>query len=220
MEMSENKKVLVIAPHPDDESIGCGGTLLRHVKDGDTVQVVFLTSGEKGGHGLSVAETIRVREAEARKAAKILGVRHLEFWRLPDGAVRPSRDAVDRLRKKLQEFQPHTIYVTHECEMHPDHRGAVRLLMSSLQSVRRRKHAKAWTPTMLGYEVWTPIQKLDDIVDISEFMDKKLRAVRAYRSQCAVVGFVEAVRGLNRYRGEMHSWPGGDYAEVFTKLKI
>jgi LmbE family N-acetylglucosaminyl deacetylase len=55
-------------------------------------------------------------------------------------------------------------------------------------------------------------------VDISHFLQKKLAAVRAYRSQCAVVGFVEAVRGLNRYRGEMHSWPGGDYAEVFARL--
>ena len=213
-------RVLVISPHPDDESIGCGGALLRHLKLGDAVQVVFLTSGEKGGHGRSEAETIRVREQEARAAAKILGVRHFEFWREPDGKIRATRTAVERLRAKLKQFRPDVIYITHDKEMHPDHRGAVRLLESSLQAVRRGKHAKAWTPTVLGYEIWTPIQKLDVIVDISPFMEKKLRAVRAYRSQCAVVGFVEAVRGLNRYRGELHSWPGGDYAEVFTRLKI
>jgi N-acetylglucosamine malate deacetylase 1 len=48
----------------------------------------------------------------------------------------------------------------------------------------------------------------------------KLCAVQAYHSQCEVVDFVEAVRGLNRYRGEMHSWPGGDYAEVFTRMRL
>jgi len=207
-------RILVLAPHPDDEAIGCGGTLLQHAKQRDEVHVVFLTSGEKGGHGRSEAETIRVREAEARAATKILGVRQIEFWHLPDGAVRPTRAAIERLQKKLKQFKPDKIYVTHDREMHPDHRGAVRLLRRAL------KGATGKLPDVLGYEVWTPIQKLSEIVDISPFMEKKLRAVKTYRSQCAVVGFIEAVRGLNRYRGEMHSWPGGDYAEVFTRLKI
>lgn len=207
-------RILVLAPHPDDESIGCGGTLLHHAKRRDAVHVVFLTSGEKGGHGRSEAETIRVRESEARAAAKILGVRRIEFWHLPDSAVRPAHDAVDRLRKKLRQFRPDRIYVTHDREMHPDHRGAARLLRRALHQ------AKGKPPDVLGYEVWTPIQNLSEIVDISPFMEKKLRAVKTYRSQCAVVGFVAAVRGLNRYRGEMHSWPGGNYAEVFTRLKI
>ena len=207
-------RILVLAPHPDDESIGCGGALLHHVKQGDVVQIVFLTSGEKGGHGRSEAETIRVREGEARAAAKILGVRQIEFWHLPDGALRPSPDAIKRLRTKLKTFKPEKIYVTHDREMHPDHRGAVRLVRRALSGAKEKR------PDVLGYEVWTPIQKLSEIVDVSPFMEKKLRAVRAYRSQCAVVGFVKAARGLNRYRGEMHSWPGGDYAEVFTRLKI
>ncbi len=205
-------RILVLSPHPDDESIGCGGTLLRHVEQGDSVQIVFLTSGEKGGHGRSEAETIRAREQEARDAARILGVRHLEFWHEPDGALRATRGAVGHLKAKLKQFRPDRIYVTHDREMHRDHRGAVRLLRNAL------KGAKGKQPEVLMYEVWTPIQQLDEIVDISPYMEKKLRAVRAYRSQCRVVGFVEAVRGLNRYRGEMHSWPGGDYAEVFTRL--
>ena len=213
------RNVLVISPHPDDEAIGCGGTLRKHVVAGDTVQVIFLTSGEKGGHGRPEAETIRIREKESRRAAKILGIREIEFWRLPDGAVKPTRAAVNRLRTKLQAFQPETIYVTHDHEMHPDHRGAVRLLESSLQAVRRGKPAKAWTPTVLGYEVWTPLQQMDHIEDISTHIELKLAAIRAYQSQCAVVDFAEAFRGLARYRGEMHCWPEGEYAEVFAELK-
>ena len=63
----------------------------------------------------------------------------------------------------------------------------------------------------------TLLHHVAEIVDISPHLATKLRAVRAYKSQCAAVGFVQAVRGLNRYRGEMHSWPGGDYAEVFQR---
>ena len=206
-------RILVLAPHPDDEAIGCGGTLCRHVQAGDEVHVVFLTSGEKGGHGRSEAETVRVREGEARAAAKILGIAHLEFWHEPDGHLRATPAAVGKLRAKLKAFRPDVIYVTHDKEMHPDHRGAVRLLRRALKAAGGKR------PDVLMYEVWTPTQKLDEIVDISPFLKTKLAAVRTYRSQCAVVGFVEAVRGLNRYRGELHSWPGGDYAEVFTRLR-
>ena len=117
-------RILVLAPHPDDEAIGCGGALLQHAKQRDEVHVVFLTSGEKGGHGRSEMETICVREAEARAATKILGVKKNEFWHLPDGAVRPTSAAIERLQKKLKQFRPDKIYVTHDREMHPDHRGA------------------------------------------------------------------------------------------------
>jgi len=68
------------------------------------------------------------------------------------------------------------------------------------------------------YEVWTPLQSMDHIEDISDVMAAKIEAVRAYRTQCAAMRFDEAVLGLNRYRGEMHSWPGGDYAEIFRVL--
>lgn len=206
-------RILVLAPHPDDEAIGCGGTLCRHVQAGDVVHVVFLTSGEKGGHGRTEAETISVREQESRDAANILGITRLEFWHEPDGDLRATPAAIEKMRAKLKSFRPDVIYVTHDREMHPDHRGALRLLL------RAFKGAAGKRPDVLMYEVWTPTQKLDEIVDISPFLKTKLAAVRAYRSQCAVVGFVEAVRGLNRYRGELHSWPGGDYAEVFKRLK-
>lgn len=206
-------RVLVLSPHPDDETIGCGGTLLRHLEQGDNVRVVFLTSGEKGGHGRSEAETLRVREREAGKAARILRLHNLEFWREPDGALRATVEAISRLRKTLSDFKPDTIYIPHDKEMHTDHRAAVRLLRRALRTTKGKR------PEVLMFEVWTPIQQLDEIVDISPYMETKLRAVRAYRTQCAVMGFVAAVRGLNRYRGEMHSWPGGDYAEVFTRMR-
>jgi len=206
-------RILVLSPHPDDESIGCGGTLRGRVEDGDTVRVVFLTSGEKGGHGRSEAETMRRREQEARAAAAILGLSQLEFWREPDGGLRATAGAVRKLRGLLKTFRPDTVYVPHDREMHPDHRGAARLLRAALAGSRGPR------PDVLMFEVWAPLQRLDEIIDISRHMETKLRAVRAYGSQCAVVGFVEAVRGLNRYRGEMHSWPGGDYAEVFTRLR-
>ena len=93
------KRVMVISPHPDDESIGCGGTICGHVAAGDTVHVELLTSGEKGGHGLSEHETALKREAEAQSAAKILGIAHIEFYRQNDGGLSASAQLAEMLAK-------------------------------------------------------------------------------------------------------------------------
>jgi LmbE family N-acetylglucosaminyl deacetylase len=208
------KTILVLSPHPDDESIGCGGTLRRHVLEGATVHVIFLTSGEAGGHGRTAEATRRLREREARRAMGILGVRQFEFWRAPDGALRAQAALVQRLRATLRAVRPQRVYVPHEQEAHPDHRAAARLLRAA------KKGGRMPDLEVLGYEVWTPIQRLGEIVDITRTLRTKLRAVRAYRCQCAEVAFDAAIAGLNRYRGEMHSWPGGAYAEVFTRWDV
>jgi LmbE family N-acetylglucosaminyl deacetylase len=206
--------VLVISPHPDDEAIGCGGTLRRHAGAGDDVRVVFLTSGEHGCRGRPPEETARLREREAASAAAVLGVAVIDFWRQPDGACRATRPLTERLRTVLTAFQPEVIYVPHEGEAHPDHRAAVRLVRAARSALPPR----VTRPDVFMFEVWTPLQVLDHIEDISAHVDVKRAAIRAHASQCAIMKFDEAALALNRYRGEMHSWPGGDYAEVFRRL--
>jgi LmbE family N-acetylglucosaminyl deacetylase len=205
-------RVLVLSPHPDDDAIGCGGTLRKHVVAGDEVRVVILTSGEKGGHGRPPDETARVREREAEAAAGILGLAGVEFWRRPDGAIQPSPELVARLCGVLGTFGPRVVYLPHDREMHPDHRATADLLRAALAGL-------TGPPDVLMFEVWTPLEAFDHIEDISEFVAIKMAAIRAHESQCAVMAFDEATLGLNRYRGEMHSWPGGDYAEVFRRLR-
>ncbi len=208
------KRVLVISPHPDDEVIGCGSTLRKHILEGDKVDVIFLTSGEQGGHGRSPEDTLRIREQEANAAAHILNINKTEFWREPDGALRVTQRIVDRLCKRIKAWPPHLIYVPHDQEEHPDHRASVRLIRRVLDKLPK----SVKKPSVWMFEIWTPMQRMDHIVDISSYLDVKRKAIRAYQSQCAVMKFEEAILGLNRYRGEMHSWPGGDYAEVFVRM--
>ena len=175
--------------------------------------MLFLTSGEAGGHGRSEAETRELREGEAAAAAAVLGVAGVEFWRQPDGALTATELLAQRLRARIAELRASTVYVTHAGEMHPDHRAAaeiVRLAVAGLPAGER--------PDVLTYEIWTPLQRLDEIVDITGHVEAKRAAIRAHASQCDVLAFDEAMLALNRYRGEMHCWPEGEYAEVFGRM--
>lgn len=209
-------RVLVISPHPDDDAIGCGGTIRKHVVQGDSVNTIFLTSGEKGGHGRTPEEIGTLREREARAAAKILGLAHIEFWRQPDGALSATRQLVDRLRTVIRKLQPEMLYVTHEREMHSDHRSAARMVRRALTG----SDAHAVMPVVRMFEVWTPLQLMDDIIDVSPYLEVKMAAIKAHRSQCDVLRFDEAFLGLSRYRGELHNWSEGDYAEIFLRMRI
>jgi LmbE family N-acetylglucosaminyl deacetylase len=208
--------VMVISPHPDDEAIGCGGSLCRHIAEGETVKVVFLTSGNAGGHGRSPDLTAQLREQEARDAAVILGIAEVDFWRQPDGAMQVVPGLVEQLRNRLEAWQPRVLYVTHEDDDHPDHRTAARLVREALSTSSRARKT-----TVRMFEIWTPFQKFDEVSDISPYAETKAMAIRAHKTQCQVMSFADAALGLNRYRGVMHSgWPAAEYAEVFANMRL
>src|SRR4051794_2126286 len=96
------ERLLVLAPHPDDEVIGCGGLLALHLRDGRRVRVVVATDGAQAGGGAQ-------REAESRAALASLGNAEVEFLRFPDRKLAESEGLADALRKALTEFQPDVI---------------------------------------------------------------------------------------------------------------
>lgn len=204
-------RVLVLAPHPDDESIGPGGTLIRHVQQGDAVAVVFLTSGERGLERLPAPQAWQVREGEAAAACQVLGVSPPVFLRLPDwtlGDDLPRASAA--LQPILRQFQPELVYLPHPLEWHPDHRAVLPLLHAAFQSLGLAQ------PILRGYEVWTPMPEYHHAEDISAVMETKLAALRLHVSQVEGWDYVRAVQGLNTFRGVM----AGRclFAEVFQEL--
>ena len=204
--------VLVIAPHPDDESIGCGGAICLHVKRKDRVTAVFLTSGELGLEKLPREEAWRIRENEARKAAKILGISELFFLRKPDWYLGKAKaKAAADLRPILIEQAPQLIYLPHPAEWHPDHKAALPIVRAAL-------HGTGISPTLRGYEIWTPLSEHDHVENISKVMERKLRAIRCHRSQMSEFPYDRAMAGLNQYRGVIAA--KSRYAEVFQTLGV
>ncbi|MDE3066735.1 MAG: PIG-L family deacetylase [Verrucomicrobiota bacterium] len=205
--------VLVMAPHPDDEVIGCGGALCLHARRGDRISAVFLTSGELGLKKRPREEAWKIREAEARRAAKILGLSALHFLRQPDWTLGEHvTAAAAALYPILQQQKPGLIYLPHPQEWHPDHQAALAIVRRAL---RRGGMAP---PKLRGYEVWTPMSRFDEVEHISAVMARKLRALRAHRSQLAEFDYVQAVRGLNQFRGALAARTR--FGEVFQLLKM
>jgi LmbE family N-acetylglucosaminyl deacetylase len=203
-------RVLVVAPHPDDESIGCGGTLRLHVERGDRVDVVFLTSGELGLEELAPDAARKVREGEAEEAARVLGLDRLTFLRHPDWFVGDAADAVQRdLVQLLERDPPDRLLSPHAGEAHPDHAAACRIV-DRVCEVMGSPFERA------RYEVWTPMAEFDDVEDISGVFETKLAAVRTYASQIAKFRYDDGVDGLNRFRGALAG--RCSYAEVFQLL--
>jgi LmbE family N-acetylglucosaminyl deacetylase len=215
----------VLAPHPDDESIGCGGTLALYARLGVPVQVVFMTDGRLGDPALRrlpvrssqrkklEAALVERRMAEARAALQALGATGGHFLGAPDGALGLAVEQVaPRLADLLRELRPDVVLLPFVTDRHADHAATGRCLL-----VAARQLGPGWGDAVdcLGYEVWSPIYA-NLAIDISKVMNVKRRAIACHASQLQDADFLAGVEGLNRYRA-VSGMVGGEYAEAFFR---
>jgi len=222
-------RVLVIAPHPDDEVLGCGGTIAKVAAGRCDVQIAYLTSGEHGSRDLPASELAALREREARDAMSILGVgsRQLTFLRIADGLISPyDQDQVGAVIRLLREARPTRAYLPHAEDGSFDHQAAHQLVMRAAAMAGSgnfpdlgRAH---WVPTMLGYEVWAPIPQPTYLEDIGEYASAKLAALGCYSSQASKGRDQATYAGpaglaLSAFRGAVTT---GGYREAFSVLRL
>ncbi len=214
--------ILVFAPHPDDEIIGCGGSIAKQVEKGNKVSIVYLTSGESGSQKFSKSEFRKIREREAKAVAKVLGVKKLFFLREPDGYLEYNKRNLIKITNLIRKNKPQVIYLPHQNDFHADHQQTYRLVSQSIfrasgpwfQECKEKPHS---VKIVLGYEVWTPIQNASYVEDITKYLDLKIKALQQYYSQIKDISYIDAVKGLNRYRGVISGV--GKYAECFEVIK-
>src|SRR5258708_2285033 len=221
----KTKKVLVFAPHPDDDVIGCGGTIIQHVQNGDEVWIVYITYGEAGSLKIAPEELAKLRITEATAAATVLGVPkdHLQFLGWPDGYLEYNPTTLKKMTSLIRKCQPDTVYLHHEKDLHVDHRVTFRLVTEAVERAAGNCFSECgkvpWNvENVYGYEVWRPMGYVQLVVDISAEIDQKLRALAEHRSQLAELQYDEAVKSLNHYRAIMTH--RGQFAECFQVAKI
>jgi bacillithiol biosynthesis deacetylase BshB1 len=178
--------ILAVGAHPDDVEMSCGATLAREIANGKTAGILDLTRGELGTRG-----TPEIRAREARAAADILGVSIRENAGMPDGFVRNDRDSQLRVIEILRTYRPDIVLCNAVDDRHIDHAMASKLVsdacflsgLRKIETTRDGQPQQAWRPRLvLHYIQWKELEP-HLVVDVTGFMDKKLEAVYAYRSQ-------------------------------------
>ena len=145
--------VLIFAPHPDDDIIGCGGSIVKHVRQENNVEIVYLTSGESGGLGGSPEEISAIREYEAKKAAKHVGAGKVHFLRQPDGYLTATKENITAITTLLRQAKPDIIYIPPANDNHRDHRAAHELLLECCLRAGMPKSAES------GEELWSVVEQ-------------------------------------------------------------
>lgn len=219
---NQHQKILIFAPHPDDDIIGCGGSIAKHKQNGHEVTIVFMTSGEACGDKQPKNEIARMREQEATNAARILGVTKLHFLRNPDGHLADNQQNIIALVDLIRLERPDIVYAPHALDTQKDHKTTHKFVIEAIKNAAsdssRDYTGDPWdVQTVLWYEVWTPMPTVFYSEDISEFMQLKLKALHEHASQLSILKYDDAIEGLNRYRGAMKRT---GYCEAFQIYKM
>lgn len=198
---------LVLAPHPDDETYGMGGSIRRATKIGIPVQLIVLTDGALGGP--DPATLVPRREQETSAAAAILGIDQVEFWRQPDRGLGPSEDIIQRVAERLRGMASGTLFIPSLTEPHPDHRAAAVIGWEACRLA-------SFPLRVVAYEISSqgPVNLL---LDISDEIDAKQAAMDIYASQEAERPYARRVLANNIAR----TWSLADkvrYVEAFLHL--
>jgi LmbE family N-acetylglucosaminyl deacetylase len=208
---------LVLAPHPDDETFGCGGTIRTITSEGGRVDVAFLTSGEMGfapGAATSTDQRLRLAETrrlEAQRACEILGVERVNFLEGEDTRLQSQPSLAGRIRQVLDLCQYRTVFCPWPGDAHGDHAAVCGLLKRALVSYPRE--LDVWF-----YEIWTPMDLPNLLLPIDSILQSKLAAIAAYESQLAIFDYRNAFEGLARFRSLL--CPPARHAEAFYLCSV
>ena len=221
-------RVLCLAPHCDDETLGCGGTLARHVADGDDVMVAVITGPGEGEHPVFPRSAWEAVRAEARSAMNVLGVRELWFENLPAALLAdlPKHQLNKAVQALVERARPEVLYLPHPFDLHKDHREVFDAASVAWRPVHElgRGITEIFAYEVLSETAWNaagiePGFTPNAWVDISATLDTKLRALAEYHSQLRQfpdARSVEAARHLAGYRGAQM---GMHAAEAFVMVR-
>ncbi len=181
-----NKTVLIVAAHTDDEAIGCGGTIARHVAEGDIVYAIFITDGVSARLQTGQSELAK-RNAAAECARKILGIRKNFYFELPDNCLDslPLIDVIQRLEPIVAKLKPNIIYTHHHGDLNIDHRITHQAVLTACRPLPGSTVCEIYAFEVASSTDWAaPTAEpflANYFVDVSAHLATKLEALNAYQ---------------------------------------
>lgn len=221
-------KVLVIAAHPDDEVLGCGGTIAKHVQDGDNVSILILGEGITS-RGEKKAEKIKKKIKElkenAKKAASILGVKKIFTFDFPDNRFDtvPLLDIIKVIEDVKKAANPEIVYTHHAGDLNIDHQITLKSVLTAFRPIKGEKTRKILSFEVPSSTEWGAPGAGNFIpnlfVDISKTIDKKIEALRAYKSELREYPHPRSPKALKIIAGRWGSSVGLEFAEAFVVVR-
>ncbi|WP_289117325.1 PIG-L deacetylase family protein [uncultured Idiomarina sp.] len=218
------KTVLVVAAHPDDEALGCGGTIARHVSAGDEVYAFFMTNGVSARQTSSETDA-ELRNDAAEAARKVLGVKRYIYNDFPDNQL----DTVSLLtltqavESVIREIQPTIVYTHHHGDLNIDHRRTHEAVMTACRPQPEFCVTEIYAFEVVSATEWNTPQVLpftpNHFVDISTYLDIKMKSIAAYSEEMRDAPHSRSsdnLHALARYRG---CSVGLNQAEAFMLIR-
>ena len=224
--------ILAIGAHPDDVELGCSGTIAKEIANNKKVGILDLTKGELGTRG-----SAEIREKEAKDAAKILNVAFRENLNFKDGFFKNDEDHQLKLIQVIRKYQPDLILCNAPDDRHIDHPRGAKLgidscFLSGLKKIvteYNNKEQEPWRPLNIYHYIQWKNLKPDFVVDISNFFEIKIKAVKSFKSQfynekepvhntpISTKNFIDSIEYRARDLGRLTNV---DYAEGFISARL
>ncbi len=184
--MTNSLDILAFAAHPDDVELSCAGTLMKHIAAGMTVGIIDLTQGELGSRG-----TVETRYSEAADASKIMGISERVNLKMQDGFFEINEKNKRLIVEQIRHFRPKIVLVNAVSDRHPDHGRGSQLVseacfLSGLRKVETSfdgQNQEAHRPEVVYHYIQDYHIQPDFVVDVTEFVERKINAIRAFKTQ-------------------------------------
>jgi N-acetylglucosamine malate deacetylase 1 len=178
--------ILVLAAHPDDAELGCGGTIVKQISLGNKVGVIDFTQGELGTRG-----TAETRDQEAKDSAKILGLSVRGNLNFRDGYFTNDEAHQLELIRIIRKYQPEIVLANAIYDRHPDHGKGAGLAFDAcfyaglvkIKTTHNRMEQQPWRPKYIYHYIQSQLLQPDFVVDVSDFWETKMNAIRAFKTQ-------------------------------------
>lgn len=221
-------KVLVVAAHPDDEVLGCGGTMAKLADAGHEIAIAILGEGVTSrADSREDGDQNKLRELHgcSRHAADLIGAKHLHMFNLPDNRFDTVAllDVIKPIERLVEEFEPEIVYTQHGGDLNIDHQVTFRAVMTAVRPmqgspVRALYAYEVNSSTEWSFQQFAPEFRAQVFEDISGFLDKKIEAMNAYSEESRPFPHPRSAEALRAQAVKMGSVCGMGVAEGFQLI--
>lgn len=227
--MKKNKKILVVAAHPDDELLGCGGTIMFFKEKGYKIKNIFMSDGESSRNinKKRIKLLIEKRQSQAKLVSKKMKIQNPIFFNYPDNQMDtvPFLEIVKKIENEIKKYQPHIIFTHFENDLNIDHRITFNAVLTAT-----RPKSSTFVKKIYCFEVLssTNFSFFNDkskkfnpniYVNIKKFINKKLNLLKTYKSELKSWPHPRSMQGIKNLAKLRGSEMGTNYAEAFINIR-